>query len=136
MVIVGAGFGGLFAALELAHSSAEIVVVDRHNYHLFQPLLYQVATAALAPSDIAWPIRAILGHQSNTRVLMAEVGGVDRGACEVILGNRRQWSNAEAAQDATQIKAYFVHLVQSCLDGSRHDLDAPSETCRWRHQQG
>ena len=60
VVIVGAGFGGLFAARALTRAEAEIVVVDRHNYHLFQPLLYQVATAALAPSDIAWPIRALL----------------------------------------------------------------------------
>jgi NADH dehydrogenase len=89
VVIVGAGFGGLFAARALDRADIEVVVVDRHNYHLFQPLLYQVATAALAPSDIAWPIRSLLGHQRNTRVLMAEVQGIDQQAQEVILGDRR-----------------------------------------------
>ena len=56
VVIVGAGFGGLFAAQALARVNSDVTIVDRHNYHLFQPLLYQVATAGLPPSDIAWPI--------------------------------------------------------------------------------
>ena len=77
IVIVGGGFGGLAAAKALAHAPAEVVLIDRQNHHLFQPLLYQVATAALSPADIAWPIRRILRHQSNARVLMAEVTGVD-----------------------------------------------------------
>lgn len=80
MVIVGAGFGGLFAAKSLARAAVEVVVVDRHNYHLFQPLLYQVAAAGLAPSDIAWPIRSILSRQRNATVLMSEVVGIDRDA--------------------------------------------------------
>jgi NADH:quinone reductase (non-electrogenic) len=62
VVIVGAGFGGLAAAKALARAPVEITVIDRRNYHLFQPLLYQVATAALSPADIAWPIRAILSR--------------------------------------------------------------------------
>ncbi|MCZ6715507.1 MAG: FAD-dependent oxidoreductase, partial [Gammaproteobacteria bacterium] len=65
IVILGAGFGGLFAAKKLARVAADVTVVDRHNYHLFQPLLYQVATAGLPPSDIAWPIRSILSRQKN-----------------------------------------------------------------------
>lgn len=77
IVIVGAGFGGLFAARSLARAAADVVVIDRHNYHLFQPLLYQVAVAALPPSDIAWPIRAILRRQRNTTVLLEEVVGID-----------------------------------------------------------
>jgi NADH dehydrogenase len=77
IVILGAGFGGLFAAQALAKADAEVTIVDRHNYHLFQPLLYQVATAGLPPSDVAWPIRAILRRQRNARVLLAEVTGVD-----------------------------------------------------------
>jgi len=77
VVIVGAGFGGLFAAQALAKTDADVTIVDRHNYHLFQPLLYQVATAGLPPSDIAWPIRSILHRQRNARVLLAEVSGVD-----------------------------------------------------------
>ena len=72
IVILGAGFGGLFAAKKLARVAADVTVIDRHNYHLFQPLLYQVATAGLAPSDIAWPIRSILSRQKNTSVLLDE----------------------------------------------------------------
>jgi len=70
IVILGAGFGGLFAAKKLAGVAAGVTVIDRHNYHLFQPLLYQVATAGLPPSDIAWPIRSILSRQKNTSVLL------------------------------------------------------------------
>jgi NADH dehydrogenase len=89
VVIVGAGFGGLAAAKALARTPAEIVVVDRRNYHLFQPLLYQVATAALSPADIAWPIRAILGRQANAAVQMGKVVGIDADRREVVLEDRR-----------------------------------------------
>ncbi len=85
IVILGAGFGGLFAAKKLAGVAADVTVIDRHNYHLFQPLLYQVATAGLAPSDIAWPIRSILSRQKNTSVLLDEVMDIDVGRHEVIL---------------------------------------------------
>ncbi|HEU4660292.1 MAG TPA: NAD(P)/FAD-dependent oxidoreductase [Pseudolabrys sp.] len=77
IVIVGGGFGGLSAAQALARANADITLVDRENHHCFQPLLYQVATAALSPADIAWPIRAILRGQSNVSVLLAEVRGID-----------------------------------------------------------
>ena len=77
VVIVGAGFGGLEAAKALRRAAAEVVVIDRHNHHCFQPLLYQVATAALSPADIAWPIRHILRSQRNATVLMEKVLGVD-----------------------------------------------------------
>jgi NADH dehydrogenase len=77
VVIVGAGFGGLSAAQALRRVNADITVVDRQNHHCFQPLLYQVATAALSPADVAWPIRHILRSQQNVTVLMAEVTGVD-----------------------------------------------------------
>ena len=87
IVILGAGFGGLFAAKRLAGVAANVTVVDRHNYHLFQPLLYQVATAGLPPSDIAWPIRSILSRQKNTSVLLDEVMDIDVGRREVILQN-------------------------------------------------
>jgi len=78
VVILGAGFGGLFTARGLCRAQVDVTIIDRNNYHQFQPLLYQVAGAALAPSDVAWPIRALLKHQKNTRVLMAEITGVDR----------------------------------------------------------
>ena len=77
VVIVGAGFGGLSAAKALAGAPFNVTVIDRHNHHLFQPLLYQVATAALSPADIAQPIRAILRNESNCRVMLAGVSGVD-----------------------------------------------------------
>ncbi len=77
VVIVGGGFGGLYAARALQHAPVQVTVLDRHNHHLFQPLLYQVATAGLSPSAIAYPIRAILRKQKNTRVLLAEVVAVD-----------------------------------------------------------
>jgi NADH dehydrogenase len=76
-VIVGAGFGGMMAARGLARGPVDVLVIDRHNYHLFQPLLYQVATAALSPADIAEPIRVVLRHQRNATVLLDEVIGVD-----------------------------------------------------------
>jgi NADH:ubiquinone reductase (H+-translocating) len=77
VVIVGAGFGGLMAARGLARTPVDVVVIDRHNYHLFQPLLYQVATAALSPADIAEPIRVVLRRQRNATVLLDEIIGVD-----------------------------------------------------------
>jgi NADH dehydrogenase len=77
VVIVGAGFGGLEAAKALARAPVEVLVIDRHNHHTFQPLLYQVATAALSPADVAWPIRHILRSQRNATVLMEEVVAVD-----------------------------------------------------------
>ena len=76
-VIVGAGFGGLNAALGLGRLDVDVTVVDRSNHHTFQPLLYQVALAVLSPADIAQPIRTILRHHTNTQVLMDEVTGID-----------------------------------------------------------
>jgi len=77
VVIVGGGFGGLNAAKALRDAPVRITLVDKHNYHLFQPLLYQVATASLSPADIASPIRSVLRGQQNTLVLMAEVTAID-----------------------------------------------------------
>src|ERR1700731_3026094 len=77
VVIVGAGFGGIEAVKSLSRSTVEVTVIDRQNHHCFQPLLYQVATAALSPADVAWPIRHILRKQKNATVLMAEVRAVD-----------------------------------------------------------
>jgi NADH:quinone reductase (non-electrogenic) len=84
VVIIGAGFGGLNAALHLRHAPVEVTVIDRRNYHLFQPLLYQVATAALSPAQIATPIRHILSRQKNTFVLMERVIEIDRKRREVV----------------------------------------------------
>jgi len=89
VVIVGAGFGGLTVAKALAAAPVDVTVVDQHNYHLFQPLLYQVATAALSPADIASPIRTILRDQRNTSVMLAKVTGIHTSSREVVAGDRR-----------------------------------------------
>lgn len=89
VVIVGAGFGGLAAAKTLGNTPVDVTVVDRRNYHLFQPLLYQVATAGLSPADIAWPIRGILRDRKNILMLMDEVTGVDLDARQVICTEHR-----------------------------------------------
>ena len=89
IVIIGAGFGGLSAALHLGRVSADVTVIDRRNHHLFQPLLYQVATAALSPADIAAPIRGILSRQANTDVILGTVTGIDTTGRTVLIGERR-----------------------------------------------
>jgi len=86
VVIVGGGFGGLAAAKALARAPVRVTLVDRRNHHLFQPLLYQVASATLSPADIAAPIRHILRAQRNVEVLLAEVAGVDLAARTLALG--------------------------------------------------
>ena len=85
VVIIGGGFGGLAAAKALARAPVTITLIDRRNHHLFQPLLYQVATAALNPSDIAYPIRAALAQQANVRVLLAAARSIDTAARHVVL---------------------------------------------------
>ncbi|MGM0813721.1 MAG: NAD(P)/FAD-dependent oxidoreductase [Pseudomonadota bacterium] len=103
VVILGAGFAGLSAALALARHPVDVVVVDRHNYHLFQPLLYQVATAALSPADIAAPIRGIVGRFPNCSVLLDSIAGVDRQAREVLTerGRRVGYDHLIVATGAT-----------------------------------
>jgi NADH dehydrogenase/putative oxidoreductase len=88
VVIVGAGFGGLAAARRLRWCRARVTLIDRRNYHLFQPLLYQVATASLSPADIATPIRSLLRHQFNTIVHYGRVTGIDPQAKAVLLDDR------------------------------------------------
>src|SRR3982074_3499421 len=83
VIIIGAGFGGLQAAKKLGRKNVRVTVVDRTNYHLFQPLLYQVATAALSPADIAAPVRAILSKCGNMEVILAEVESIDVNAKKV-----------------------------------------------------
>ena len=87
VVIIGGGFGGLEAARRLRRAPVRVIVVDRRNHHLFQPLLYQVATAALNPSDIAAPIRRVLRHQANAEVVLAEATGIDVAARTVLLAD-------------------------------------------------
>ena len=80
IVIVGGGFGGLWAARALAHAAVDVLLIDRRNHHVFSPLLYQVATAALSPGDIASPIRWVLRRQANLKVWLAEAISVDVAA--------------------------------------------------------
>jgi NADH:ubiquinone reductase (H+-translocating) len=108
IIIVGCGFGGLFAARALNRVDADVLVIDRNNYHLFQPLLYQVASAALAPADIAQPIRTILRHQKNTRVMLAEVEGVDLAQrCVHAAGRRLPYDYLVLSPGA--VDNYFGH---------------------------
>jgi NADH dehydrogenase len=108
VVIVGCGFGGLFAARALKRSPADVLVIDRNNYHLFQPLLYQVACAALAPSDIAQPIRTILRDQQNARVMLAQVEHIDLAQrCVYGAGRRLPYDYLVLAPGA--VDNYFGH---------------------------
>jgi NADH dehydrogenase len=108
VVIVGAGFGGLYAAKALRRAPVKITVLDRHNHHTFQPLLYQVATGGLNPSDIATPIRRILRAQKNARVLLADVSSIDVAAKEVVFrGGRIGYDILILAAGATH--SYFGH---------------------------
>jgi NADH:ubiquinone reductase (H+-translocating) len=122
IVIVGAGFGGLWAASALADAPAHITVIDERNYHLFQPLLYQVATAGLSPADIATPIRGVLSRQKNARVLLGRIIGVDKQRRVVVLRDR------EVAYDylivATGARhAYFGHEEWAAFAPALKNID-------------
>jgi len=108
VVIIGGGFAGLDAARALADAPVRIALVDRHNHHVFQPLLYQVATAALSPGDIASPIRWILRHQRNVEVFLADVTSIDTASRQVITnGGPLSYDFLLVAAGATH--AYFGH---------------------------
>lgn len=108
VVIIGGGFGGLYAAKSLRRAAVQVTLIDRRNFHLFQPLLYQVATGGLSPANIAAPLRALLKRQANTRVLMGEVIDID------VPGRRVKLSDEELAYDTLIVAAgarhhYFGH---------------------------
>src|SRR4051812_14238902 len=112
VVIIGAGFGGLFAARALRGAPVDVTVVDRTNHHLFQPLLYQVATGVLSEGDIAPPIRDVLRHQRNVRVLLGEVVDIDLGTREVVLdtlGERSRLAYDSLIVAAGAAQSYFGH---------------------------
>ena len=109
VVVIGGGFAGLHATRELARAPVRITLLDRRNHHLFQPLLYQVATAALNPSDIAYPIRSVLRRQKNARVLLADVTRIDTAARRVEFdGGAIDYDDLIVATGATH--SYFGHL--------------------------
>jgi NADH dehydrogenase len=123
VVIIGAGFGGLSAAKQLAQAPFDVTIIDRHNYHLFQPLLYQVATAALSPGDIASPIRGILHRQKNANIILANVSGVDTARSEVVAEGRHiPYDYLVVATGAEH--AYFGHDWSSYAPGLKTIDDA------------
>jgi NADH dehydrogenase len=108
IVIIGGGFGGLYTARHLRKARARVTLVDRRNHHLFQPLLYQVATAALNPSDIAYPIRAVLARQANAEVILGDVQSIDATAKRVVLADGAiDYDYLVVATGATH--SYFGH---------------------------
>src|SRR5713101_6617724 len=109
VVVVGGGFGGLYAARALAHLPVRVVLIDRVNYHLFQPLLYQVATAALSPGDIAEPLRAILRKRRNVEVLLGEVKRIDAVAQTVTLEDGDEFSYNYLVLATGARHSYFGH---------------------------
>ena len=109
VVIIGGGFGGLFAAKALRRMPVKVTLVDRHNHHVFQPLLYQVATAGLSPGDIAAPIRWVLRHHDNARVLLGEVRGIDLSARRVDLDHGDALSYDYLIVAAGAGSSYFGH---------------------------
>ena len=108
VVIIGGGFGGLETARNLRKSNVQVTLVDRHNYHLFQPLLYQVATGGLSPANIATPLRSIFRRQKNCEVLMAEVLDFDLGHKRLMLADGHlEYDHLVVAAGATH--SYFGH---------------------------
>src|ERR1700727_2336817 len=101
VVIVGGGFGGLAAAKGLNRSQVDVLLIDRSNHHLFQPLLYQVATSVLAPGQIASPIRSLLAKQANTSIMLGNVTGVDAASKQVIVD----------ADDKVGIRISYQYLI-------------------------
>jgi NADH dehydrogenase len=109
VVIVGGGFGGLYAAQALKRAPADVTLVDRRNFHLFQPLLYQVATGSLSPADIAAPIRSVLSDQKNTRVLLGTVCDFDPTARRVVLEEGETLEYDSLIVSAGSQSTYFGH---------------------------
>ena len=109
IVIIGGGFGGLACARALAGAAVDVTLVDRRNHHLFQPLLYQVSTAALSPADIAVPIRRVLSRARNVEVLLAEVTGVDTAARRVHLAGGDALAYDQLVLATGSVYTYFGH---------------------------
>jgi NADH dehydrogenase len=109
VAIVGGGFGGLNVARALAGADVSVTLLDRHNYHLFQPLLYQVATASLSPGDVASPIRWILRHQKNVEVLLADVREIDPAGRRVLIDGAESIAYDYLVLAPGAAHAYFGH---------------------------
>ncbi|MFL5614649.1 MAG: NAD(P)/FAD-dependent oxidoreductase [Gemmatimonadaceae bacterium] len=130
VLIIGAGFGGLYAAREFRDTLTNVTVVDRSNHHTFQPLLYQVATATLAPSDIAAPIRWLLRKQQNTEVLMAEVKRVDPRLQVAVLDNGTEVQYDYLILAAGANHSYFGHPEWEAIAPGLKSIDDAIEIRR------
>ncbi|HZW92764.1 MAG TPA: NAD(P)/FAD-dependent oxidoreductase [Candidatus Eremiobacteraceae bacterium] len=109
VIIIGGGFGGLSAAQALKSAAVDVTVIDRRNYHLFQPLLYQVATGSLSPGEVAAPLRGVLGHQKNTRVLLGDVEDIDPVAKRVLLADGASFEYDSLIVAAGSQTSYYGH---------------------------
>ncbi len=130
IVVVGAGFAGLNAAKALARRPVELTIIDRENYHLFQPLLYQVASAALSPGDIAQPIRHIVGRQPNVRVIRGEVVSIDLEQRHVVLADGSTVGYDHLVLAAGARHSYFGHPEWEALAPGLKTLDDALEIRR------
>ena len=131
VVIVGGGFGGLSAAQHLKSSSVEVTLVDRRNYHLFQPLLYQVATGSLSPGEIAFPLRGVLSRQKNIRVWLGTVQDIDPDSKRVFLADGAILRYDSLILAAGSETTYYGHNEwQKCAPG----LKSVEETTAIRHK--
>src|SRR5208282_4753600 len=109
VVIVGGGFGGLRAAQNLKSALVDVTLIDRRNFHLFQPLLYQVATGSLSPGEIAAPLRGVLSRQKNTRVLLGDVQDIDPVAKRVLLADGASFEYDSLIVGAGSQTSYYGH---------------------------
>ncbi len=113
VVIVGGGFAGLGAARALRSAPVDVTVVDRRNYHLFQPLLYQVATGSLSDGEVAAPLRGVLGRQRNTRVLLGEMLDIDPKGRRVLLADGTSLDYDALIIAVGSQTSYFGHEIRS-----------------------
>jgi NADH:quinone reductase (non-electrogenic) len=130
VLIIGGGFAGLYAARALADTPVQLTVIDRQNHHLFQPMLYQVATAGLSPSDIASPIRSILSHQRNTEVLLGEVSGIHVGDRKVVTADDSSFDYDYLLLATGAWHSYFGHDEWEALAPGLKSLEDAEEIRR------
>src|ERR1700739_1447183 len=109
VIIIGGGFGGLSAAEALKSAPVDVTLIDRRNYHLFQPLLYQVATGSLSPGQIAAPLRSVLSRQKNKRGLLGEVAEVDPVSKQVLLADDARLAYDSLIVAAGTQSSYYGH---------------------------
>src|SRR6476619_2089142 len=111
VVILGGGFGGLYAAKELGKAPVDVTLIARRNYHLFQPLLYQVATGSLSPGEISAPLRSVFSRQKNTRVLLGEVVDLDAVSKRVVLADGASFEYDSLIVAAGSQTFYYGHVT-------------------------